>query len=153
MRRIQRALLLVCASWYTIQNGMRGLDSRCVTSSMHHGTPFKWYAWSVWNAWCCILVHRAQQGDVVSLCRCRPYRVMEMVRWRKRRVMRAPERSLNNKNEEERGKGKEEEGVRVSNTHKAHITIHTAQQHNSTTAHTPQTYLVCPNTAMTGTGT
>ena len=110
---------------------------------MHHGTPFKWYAWSVWNAWCCILVHRAQQGDVVSLCRCRPYRVMEMVRWRKRRVMRAPERSLNNNKEEERGKeieeGGKEEGVRVSNTaqstqHNTHST--TAQQHNSTTAHT-----------------
>ena len=110
---------------------MRGLDSRCVTSSMHHGTPFKWYAWSVWNAWCCTPVHRAQQGDVVSLCRCRPYRVMEMVRWRKRRVMRAPERSLNKKEEEERGKEKEE-GGKEERVESATHTKHTAQQHNST---------------------
>jgi hypothetical protein len=61
---------------------------------------------------------------------------MEMVRWRKRRVMRAPERSLNNNKEEERGKeieeGGKEEGVRVSNTaqsthHNTHST--SAQQH------------------------
>ena len=41
--------------------------------------------------------------------------------------MRAPERSLNNKKEEKRKKEYES-----ATQHKAHITIHTAHQHNST---------------------